>query len=156
MIATATAGYEPWPPLVGAALDEAQVTGVVVVPFVGVRCVLVREADAAGCWTLPSGRLQRTDRTWRAAIERVLADESHLGMCDTTPFGVLRSDSHSEELSVVAWAECVTLGPPAGGTATVDVDKAARLLAPTWPLGAQLCRLAARLRRNSCHRPITG
>lgn len=172
--ATAAGGYEPWPPIVGAALDETELTGVVVVaftftdphthPHMDGHCVLVRDPHRYGnAWTLPAARLERGDatRTWQEAARRALA-EAGLRTCDITPFGVVR-DHGTGTVRVVAWAECAgtaTNTNTSTSTNVLPVGEAAHLLATTSPaatspLESQLCRLAARLRRNSCHRPTT-
>lgn len=159
---SAAATYETWPPMVGAVLDETALTGVIVVAFRATHtdsrtdartdghCVLVRDPHHCGnAWALPAARLEPHDATWQDAARRAL-HQAGLRMCDLTPFGVVRDDT-PQTLWVVAWAEC-----SAAATANANalpIGEAAHLLAATSPLESQLCRLAARLRRNSCHRP---
>jgi 8-oxo-dGTP diphosphatase len=79
--------------LLTGAVDDGQVARVYVVPFVGDRCVVI--GFKSGDWGPTGGGLEPGE-TWRAALERELAEEAGALLLSYTPFGILHCHSHGE------------------------------------------------------------
>ncbi|GAB6926158.1 hypothetical protein JCM10914A_01410 [Paenibacillus sp. JCM 10914] len=76
------------------AVDEAKVSNVTILPFVGERCVIFQIAD--GRWELPGGTLEPGE-TYLDGLKREVMEELGAELLSYHPFGYFQCESSSAQ-----------------------------------------------------------